>query len=144
MARDLRLIGLYQGPPPVIHPESEPFWRGLRDGELRIQQCDRCAVRRFPIAPMCWSCGSGDSTWILISPFGHISTAITIHRATGSREWADEVPFVAALVDMRDPVRLPGRVFCGCGLAERRGALVRAAVLEFGAEYAVLCFQHDC
>jgi uncharacterized protein len=136
--------GRYEGPALVVHPENEEFYRALGRGELRLQRCARCQVVRFPVAPVCYACPSFDFDWVQVPVDGHVSAAIIIHRATGDQAWAPAVPFVTAQVDMDGGWRLPGRVFCSCGAAERHGTPVRAAYLDAGSRLGVLCFVHDC
>jgi uncharacterized protein len=137
----LRQVGEYRGPGPVVHPESEPFWRGLGEGRLELQRCDSCGTVRFPVAPVCWNCGSLEYTWTGVATEGTVSAAVTVHRATGNQLWAGEVPFVTAQVDMADGHRLPGRVLCPdpeAGVAA--GTAVEAAYLAAEGGYGVLCF----
>jgi uncharacterized OB-fold protein len=137
----LRQVGEYRGPGPVVHPESEPFWRGLGEGRLELQRCDSCGTVRFPLAPVCWNCGSLDYTWAPVATEGTVSAAVTVHRATGNQLWAQEVPFVTAQVDMADGHRLPGRVVVpdpAAGVAA--GTPVEAAYLTADDGIGVLCF----
>jgi hypothetical protein len=134
----LRQAGEYRGPAPVVHPESEPYWRGLGQGRLQLQRCDSCQTVRFPIAPVCWNCGSLDHTWIDVPTAGTVATAVTIQRATGDQLWAQEVPFVTAQVDMAGGYRLPGRII---GADDPKpGLAVEAAYLSANDGYGVLCF----
>jgi uncharacterized OB-fold protein len=137
-------VGRYEGPAPVIHPENEEFYRSLGQGELRLQQCTQCHMVRFPVAPVCYACGSFNFAWVPVPVTGHVSAAITIHRATGDQAWAGAVPFVTAQVDMEGGRRMPGRVFCSCGAATKHGTAVRAAFLDAGSGLGVMCFVHDC
>ena len=43
-----RLADTATGPEPVVHPDTEPFWDALSQGELRIQLCARCGTHRYP------------------------------------------------------------------------------------------------
>ena len=137
---DLRNVGEYRGPAPVVHPESEPFWRGLGEGELKLQHCAACNTIRFPIAPVCWNCGSLDHEWVAVPTDGTISAAVTVRRATGDQLWAKEVPFVTAQVDMEGGRRLPGRVICDPDADLKHGTPVQAAYLAAEGGYGVLCF----
>lgn len=134
----LKNVGEYRGPEPVVHPESEPFWRGIGEGTLRLQQCGSCATIRFPVAPVCWNCGSLEYEWVPVPTTGAVSAAVTVRRATGDQLWAQEVPFVTAQVDMEGGHRLPGRVI-GAGEVGP-GTPVEAAYLAAAHGYGVLCF----
>jgi uncharacterized OB-fold protein len=134
----LRKAGEYRGPAPVVHPESEPFWRGLGEGALRLQRCDSCETVRFPIAPVCWNCGALEHTWTDVPTSGTVSAAVTVRRAIGDQSWAAEVPFVTAQVDMAGGQRLPGRLIGDVDQAP--GTPVQAAYLAANDGYGVLCF----
>ena len=41
-------------------PETQHFWDGTREGELRIQQCGACDNVYFPPRHFCPGCGSKD------------------------------------------------------------------------------------
>ena len=140
MMASLQQVGEYRGPAPVVHPESEPFWRGLGEGELRLQQCTTCQTVRFPVAPPCWSCGSLGYEWIPVPVTGTVSAAVTVFRATGDQLWAAEVPFVTAQIDMDGGYRLPGRVICPPNTEVLHGMPVQAAYLKAGDGLGVLCF----
>ena len=43
---------------PKPTPETEHFWEGTRQGELRLQRCDDCASVYFPPRPFCPQCSS--------------------------------------------------------------------------------------
>ena len=43
---------------PAPTPETQHFWDGTREGELRLQRCDGCGKTYFPPRPFCASCGS--------------------------------------------------------------------------------------
>lgn len=140
----LAAVGAYKGPAPVIHPESEPFWRGLGEGRLSLQQCESCRTVRWPVAPACFNCGSLDYEWTEVPGEGTVSAAIVIERATGDPVWSQEVPFITAMVDMADGRRLPGRVLCDCGRGHKHAEPVTAAYFSTEDGYGVLCFVHGC
>ena len=42
---------------PIPTPETQHFWDGTKEGELRIQRCGDCANVYFPPRHFCPSCG---------------------------------------------------------------------------------------
>src|SRR5215469_9615448 len=42
---------------PPLSPDTEFFWAGARQGELRIQRCGGCGALRHPPGPACPRCG---------------------------------------------------------------------------------------
>lgn len=43
---------------PVPTPETQFYWDGARQGELRLQRCRACAHAYFPARPFCPRCAS--------------------------------------------------------------------------------------
>ena len=43
---------------PVPTPETQHFWDGTRENELRLQRCNQCAEVYFPPRPFCPCCSS--------------------------------------------------------------------------------------
>ena len=136
--------GKYAGPHPVIHPDNEDYWKAVGEGELKLQQCDNCQTIRFPLAPVCYKCGSMEAHWVPVPADGNVSAAIRIERATGDQLWAVQVPLIAGQVDLENGMRLPGRIFCACGEALEHGTPVTGSYQEVEGGYGVLCFTHRC
>lgn len=132
------------GPAPLVHPENQPFWDGLDVGVFRLQRCSDCGKVRFPLAPCCWSCMSGDYTWEEMDGSGTVAVAIRVERATGSSDWEGAVPFFSGLVDSNAGVRLPGRILCACGQGAIHGTSVSMIRFVAGDERTVYGFEHAC
>ena len=45
---------------PQPTPETQHFWDGCRESELRLQRCRKCAHTYFPPRPFCTQCSSRD------------------------------------------------------------------------------------
>jgi uncharacterized OB-fold protein len=131
-------------PDPVIHPDSDGFWKSLERGELRLQRCTACATWRFPVSPVCHRCLSFEHTWEPVSAAGTVAAAVVVRRATGDPTWGAHAPFASGIVDLEHELRLPGRILCTCGEGLRRGATVRAVVLTSSGHPAVMAFSHAC
>jgi hypothetical protein len=43
---------------PQPTPETQHFWDGCKEGELRLQRCVECSKSYFPPRPFCPVCGS--------------------------------------------------------------------------------------
>jgi uncharacterized OB-fold protein len=100
-------------PAPVVDHLSEPFWRGCRENRLLIQACDACGTPRFPPGPLCLACGSDRSRWIEASGRGRIYSWIVVRHPVPAEIYASEVPYVVALVELDEGVRMPTNVV-GC------------------------------
>lgn len=52
------MIDLSKIPLPQATPETQHFWDGTLEGELRLQRCDDCDHVYFPPRPFCPACAS--------------------------------------------------------------------------------------
>ena len=85
--------------------ETEKFWAGLREHRLLLQRCRACGSHlSFPRA-ICIVCESDDLDWVEASGRGVVHAATVVHRAS-SAEFDLEVPYVVALVDLDEGVRM--------------------------------------
>lgn len=88
--------------------ESRPFWEGVKNNELRIQHCDDCNTHIFYPRTYCPHCFSDNVSWKKASGKGRIYSYTVVHNAFG--EFADQVPYVVALVDLEEGVRMLTRI----------------------------------
>ena len=102
--------GTWTKPRPIVHPENEPYWAGLREHELRLQRCLECGLLRWPISPVCHRCCSSGHQSVPAAGAGTVRASVVIVRATGHPAWGEDVPFVVALVDLDEGPRLTARV----------------------------------
>jgi hypothetical protein len=65
--------------PDIHEPTSAPFWAGCERGELLVQTCASCGLRRMPPRPMCARCRSIDVRWEPTSGHGQIWSFIVPH-----------------------------------------------------------------
>jgi uncharacterized OB-fold protein len=78
---------------------AQPFWAGLRSGELRLQRCDHCGHFNHPPRIACPECHGKAFTWTGVTPRGTIYSYTIVHRAPMPAFKAD-LPYVVALVDI--------------------------------------------
>jgi uncharacterized OB-fold protein len=92
-------------PLPQPEPDAEPFWDGLREGELRLQHCSVCGLVAHPPRAMCHECGSFEFEWEPVSGRGTVYTfAITqqpIHPAL-----VDHTPFATVVIELEEGPRM--------------------------------------
>jgi uncharacterized OB-fold protein len=86
-------------PKPAPTEQTEPFWRAGLDGHLALQHCDACGHIRYPVSTICPVCLSPTATWKPLAGLGTVSTYVVFERAYDP-SWADEVPYVVALVEL--------------------------------------------
>ena len=92
---------------PMINRDSQFFWDGAREHELRIQSCAACGVLRHPPGPSCPSCGSFDRTYVVASGLGTVFSYVVHHHPPVPGK---ELPLVIALIDLDEGVRMVGEV----------------------------------
>ena len=96
---------------PTVDDEGAPFWAGAALGELRVQSCPSCGVRRFPPRPMCPHCRTVGSVWSAVSGRGTIWSFIVPHPPVVPA-FVDLVPFniVVVALDEDETIRLIGNL----------------------------------
>ena len=98
-ATDTAATGPEFRPAPPATELTEPFWAGGLSGELRLQQCANCGHIRYPISTICPVCWSADYDWTPLSGGGTVQSHIVFERAY-HEAWADQVPYVVALIEL--------------------------------------------
>ena len=88
------------------HPnaDSQPFWAGTLNDELRYQRCPACARAQFPPRGGCIRCG-GPLVWAVSAGRGSIHSFTRVERAP-SAAFKASVPYVLVLVDIDEGFRL--------------------------------------
>lgn len=95
----------YQKPLPVIDPGSAPFWGAAREHRLSIPLCLDCGLYHFYPRELCPHCHSGNLEWRDVSGRGTIYT-FTIARRPAGPAYADDVPYIIALIDLAEGPRM--------------------------------------
>ena len=88
-------------PIPKPTPETQPFWEGCANGELRLQHCQDCGHIQFYPRELCSACFSDKVTWQTASGRGTVRSwsEVTLPGAPG---FEAEVPFVTALIALQE------------------------------------------
>lgn len=111
---------------PVISKDNEFFWDGLREGELRIQRWGD--TLRHPPGPMP---PSGDldlkPDYVVASGRGTVYSYVVHHHPPVPGK---KMPFVVALVELEEDVRVLGELVGADPEAVRIGQEVKAVFLE--------------
>lgn len=93
----------YNRPLPVPTPETQHFWDGCRDGELRLQRCNSCKEVYFPPRPFCPACSSRDVEICKASGKATLYSYIINHRP---RPDFGEAPHSIAVVTLAEGPRM--------------------------------------
>ena len=87
---------------PTPTPETQHYWDGAKQGELRIQACNSCSENYFPPRPFCPKCGSRDVRVVKASGKGRLYSYIINHLPSPGYT----PPFTVAIVELEEGVRL--------------------------------------
>lgn len=98
----------YAKPIPDPDGTAAPFWQGAAAGELRVQQCVQCGHHQHYPRKLCIRCG-GEPAWQPTSGRGTVYT-FTVVRQFGLPPFRDELPYVVAMIELEEGVRMLGNV----------------------------------
>ncbi|MFA9477433.1 Zn-ribbon domain-containing OB-fold protein [Phycisphaerales bacterium AB-hyl4] len=90
-------------------PETEPFWQAAKRHELVFQQCRACGQRMHFPRLMCHQCLSKDVEWIPSAGRGTVYSYTIVHQAA-HESFASEVPYVYAIIDLDEGIRMISNV----------------------------------
>ena len=96
-------------PLPVPDSESKPFWDGCNEEKLLIQHCKDCDKHIFYPRAVCPHCMSDQIEWVEASGKGKVYS-YTIARRGAGPAFADDAPYVVALIDLDEGVRMMSNI----------------------------------
>lgn len=99
----------YKKPLPRPTLISKPFWDGLREERLLIQRCRECGSLQHYPRPHCIRCLSLDLEWTQASGRGTVYS-YTIVRRAANPAFAEDVPYVLAVIELEEGPHLSGNV----------------------------------
>ncbi len=95
----------YAKPVPEPSRDSKPYWDGLKEGRLVIQQCAACGKLRHYPRPVCDACYSMEVAWHQASGRGRVHSWTVAHHPFHPG-FKSELPYVLATVDLEEGVRM--------------------------------------
>ncbi|HSV41304.1 MAG TPA: OB-fold domain-containing protein [Nocardioidaceae bacterium] len=93
--------------PPMVNRDSEYFWDGTAQGELRIQQCEACGQLRHPPGPMCPSCHETKRSYVVASGRGTVYSFVVHHAPQIPGK---VLPLRLGVVELAEGVRMVGEL----------------------------------
>jgi uncharacterized protein len=90
-------------PRPAINEDNAWFWEGVDQGELRLQRCASCGELRHPPTPMCGTCQSTETGFVVASGAGSIHSYVIHHHPPLP---GVTTPHPILLVDLEEGVRI--------------------------------------
>jgi uncharacterized OB-fold protein len=97
-------------PLPVVDPLTSRFWEGCQRHQLLIQRCQDCGYLRHPPGPVCLNCRSSRSEWIPSAGRGQVYSWIVVRHPIPASVYADKVPYIVALIDLDEGVRVVSNI----------------------------------
>jgi uncharacterized protein len=127
--------------PDINEPTSAPFWAGCARGELLVQTCASCGLRRMPPRPMCARCRSIEVRWEVTSGRGRVWSFIVAHPPL-LPAFAAVAPYNAIIVELEED---PLIRFAGNLVASADGEIneVDPATIEIGQPVSVVFHRID-
>jgi uncharacterized OB-fold protein len=96
-------------PLPQATTETAAYWVAAQEQRLVIQRCESCGTCQFYPRAFCISCLSERIEWIDASGRGHIYS-FTVSRIAPSPAFEARLPYVVALIDLDEGVRLVANI----------------------------------
>ncbi len=127
---------------PIPEPtlETQPFWDGCKNHELRIQKCRACDAYQFYPRLYCTACMSAELEWVRASGRGTVLSFTTVHRPV-TEAFADDVPYVVALITLEEGPQMMSNVVGCAPEAVEIGLSVEVAFEDWTAEIAIPKFR---
>lgn len=95
---------------PPAGEASEAFWEATKEQRFLVQRCDACDTAIFYPREVCPQCLSSESlSWRESAGKGTIYAA-SVQEKPANPLMADRVPYVVALVELEDGIRLMSNV----------------------------------
>jgi uncharacterized protein len=125
---------------PAVSRDTEFFWAGTARHELRIQRCGECGVLRHPPGPMCPACGAAKPGYVVAAGTGEVYSYVVHHHPPVPGR---QVPFVVALVQLPEGVRILGELLGTSPERVRIGMPVRAEFVRIDGELTLPAWRED-
>ena len=98
---------------PPFGDTTTPFWEATKDKKFLVQRCGACDKPIFYPREVCPTCLSSDSLeWRESTGKGTVY-AVSVQHRPANPTMADRVPYVVALVELDDGIRVMSNVI-GC------------------------------
>ncbi|MBA3029637.1 MAG: Zn-ribbon domain-containing OB-fold protein [Desulfobacteraceae bacterium] len=99
----------YQKPIPKIQPWSKEYWKGTKEHKLLIQTCNECEAKIFYPRKFCPECWSGNLGWTEAKGTAKVYS-FTITRDMVEPKFMPDLPYVLAMVDLDEGIRMMTRI----------------------------------
>ncbi|HYC46961.1 MAG TPA: OB-fold domain-containing protein [Burkholderiales bacterium] len=90
---------------PQINELNAPFWNGLAQGEVRMQQCGACSAHQYPAETFCYECGAGAMSWVPVAGEGTLYSFTVVHQLY-HKAFKPFLPYTVAIVQTDEGPRM--------------------------------------
>jgi uncharacterized OB-fold protein len=129
-------------PIPAPTEDSVPYWQAAVAGRLLLQRCRKCSATQFYPRAVCVTCMHDDLEWIESSGLGVVYSFSCVSMAP-SEAFADDVPYIVALVRLDDGVQMLTRIVDCPSEQVEIGLRVRVTFQRVSDEIALPVFQPE-
>ena len=126
----------YLTPLPNPSPDTAPYWEGLRQGQFLVQRCRGCGKKRHYPRPVCDACYSLESDWVAIGGEGTLQSW-TVCRHAFLPEFKEQLPYVVAIAELEDGIRVNLRLEVPPEQPLRTGDPVRVVYRQVSEEFTL-------
>lgn len=124
---------------PEINELNAPFWDGLAQGEVRLQQCGKCGVHQYPPETFCYECGAQDMPWVAVAGAGTVYSFIVVHQQY-HKAFKEFMPYTVVIVQMDEGPRMLGAMLGG-NQAIAIGDRVKPCIRRVAGDRAFLTYE---
>lgn len=129
-----------QRPLPQSTRITQPYWDAARQNRLVVQQCGCCKARQFYPREFCTACLSDSLEWIDCGGGGTVYT-YTINRRPSNAALSEKVPYVVAMIDLDEGVRMMANIIDSPPEAVRIGSRVRVCFEQVSEDITLPQFR---
>lgn len=130
----------YPKPLPVVNEDTREYWASCQRHELVIQRCRACGRFQFYPRGICSHCCSEDLEWAKAAGKGQVYSYSVVHRPP-SKAFAPDVPYVVAIVELAEGVRMMTNIVDCPPEAVRIGMPVEVMFQDVTAEITLPQFR---
>ena len=119
----------YAKPLPWILPETSGFWEAARRHQLVVQRCSSCGRCQYFPRAVCHHCLSDALSWEAVTGRGVVHS-FTVIRQVLHASFASDVPYVYAIIDLDEGLRLIANIIRTSPERVQIGLPVRVAFVD--------------
>ncbi len=115
-------------PMPRPTPWTQPFWDAARQHRLVLKKCKSCGNLQHPPYLYCPHCSSEEAEWVEASGKATLY-GYTVNEFAVPFPFWDDLPYVTAIIDLAEGVRMISNVV-ECPPAELRNGMALEVVFD--------------